>query len=77
MTVKITLSCDGCDAETGPHNLPRREFHSFNGKGYGFGVWHHPGLDDVPFPDGWLHSDPITGCTYCPECWADIMRETA
>jgi hypothetical protein len=72
VTVKIVLSCDGCDVETGPHHLPHREFRSFTGRGYGFGVWHYPGLDDVPFPQGWIHSDPITGLTYCPDCWAYI-----
>ena len=73
MTVNITLSCDGCHKETGPHLLPHRKFNSFNGKGYGFGVWENPGIDDVPFPEGWHYSDPISGCTYCPECWAEII----
>lgn len=76
MTVEITLSCDGCFVETGPHRLPRREFQSFSGKGYGFGVWTKPGLDDVKFPDGWLYSDPVSGCTYCPNCWASIVAES-
>lgn len=75
MTVNIHLTCDGCFAETGPHRLPRREFRSFDGKGYGFGVWHDYGIDDVPFPDGWLYSDPVTCCTYCPECWAEIVSD--
>lgn len=73
MSVKITLSCDGCHVETGPHILPHRKFNSFNGKGYGFGVWDHPGIDDVQFPEGWLYSDPYSGCTYCPKCWASIV----
>ena len=82
MTVKITLSCDGCHVETGPHRLPHREFNSFDGKGYGFGVWNNPTIDNVQFPDGWIRSDPYTGCTYCPKCWAeivvdDVVAETA
>lgn len=71
MTVKITLSCDGCHCETGPHRLPHREFHGFNGKSHGFGVWVNATLDDVT-PEGWVRSDPHTGCTYCPTCWAEI-----
>lgn len=80
MTVKISLSCDGCFAETGPHILPHRTFRSFDGRGYGFGVWEYPGIEDAPFPEGWLHSDPHSGCTYCPACWEEITaceRETA
>lgn len=77
MTVNITLSCDGCHEETGPHRLPHREFRSFDGKGHGFGVWVHPTLEDVPIPEGWLMSDPYSGCTYCPVCWADIMKEAS
>ena len=77
MTVRITLSCDGCHVETGPHTVPHRQFRSFNGKGYGFGVWQHPTLDDAPFPEGWVRSDPYTGCTYCPECWAEIEAPTS
>ena len=73
MTVKITLSCDGCHVQDGPHMLPRRQFKSFNGSGHGFGTWTEPGLKDVAFPDGWIVSDPYTGCTYCPPCWAEII----
>lgn len=72
MSVYITLSCDGCHVETGSHRLPHRKFRSFSGKGHGFGVWEYPTLDDVKFPEGWLMSDPFTGCTYCPKCWAEI-----
>lgn len=76
MAVKITLSCDGCHVETGPHRLLHREFHSFSGRGHGFGVWKEPTLDDA-VPDGWVRSDPYTGCTYCPTCWAEIEEVAA
>lgn len=77
MSVQITLSCDGCFVETGPHRLPHREFRGVSGKPWGFGVWHYPTLDDVPFPKGWVRSDPYTGCTYCPKCWAEIEGAAA
>jgi hypothetical protein len=75
MSVKITLACDGCFKESGPHMLPHREFKSFDGRGYGFGVWTDPGLRDVPIPAAWVMSDPYTGCTYCPDCWAEITAD--
>lgn len=77
MTVNITLSCDGCFKETGPYQLPHRQFQSFNGKGHGFGIWNTPSIEDIRFPEGWIYSDPYTGCTYCPECWNDIIKDTA
>ena len=24
-------------------------------------------------PQGWVAFDPYTSCTYCPECWAEIV----
>jgi hypothetical protein len=76
MSVKVTLSCDGCHVETGPHRLPHREFHSINGRGHGFGVWKEPTMADVT-PESWVLSDPYTGCTYCPTCWAEIAEGEA
>lgn len=77
MTIRIILSCDGCHIDAEPCNLPHRKFNSFSGKGYGFGVWTNPGIEDVPFPEGWVPVDPYTGCTYCPKCWAEIEGEAA
>jgi len=25
-------------------------------------------------PDGWVWRDPYTHATYCPDCWASILR---
>lgn len=74
MTVSVTFQCDGCSTETGPHTVPHRKFRSFDGKGWGFGVWEDYGIEHV-VPDGWIYPDPYTGCTYCPECWDSIVRE--
>lgn len=71
MTTRLHLRCDGCDAET--HTAPiRKEFVSVNGRGYGFGSWREPDLDASVLPTGWVWSDPVTSCTYCPDCWKQI-----
>jgi len=70
MTVKITFCCGGCHDEA-PAILPHRTFNSVNGKGYGFGTYTTPVVEDV-VPDGWVYPDPYTGTTYCPKCWAEI-----
>lgn len=73
MGTRIHLKCDGCNAET--YTAPvRRIFHSFNGKGYGFGRYEEPNVDKAVEPTGWVWSDLI-GCTYCPTCWAEINSE--
>jgi hypothetical protein len=73
MSTKIHLVCDAqCGNE---HSVEvRREFHSFSGRGYGFGTYHVPSIDEAVKPTGWIWADLI-GCTYCPECWAEIMAE--
>lgn len=75
MSVFVTFECDGC-SETDRVPVPHRKFHSFDGKGYGFGVWEEKGLKDV-IPDGWVYPDPFTGCCYCENCWGGIISETA
>lgn len=71
MSTRIKMECDGCGSahETEP---VKAEFHSFNGRGYGFGKWHEPSINDAVSPTGWVWSDPYTCCTYCPSCWAEI-----
>jgi hypothetical protein len=70
MTVRVTFECGGCDRQESAY-LPHRQFNAFNGKGYGLGVWVNPTIETV-VPNGWVYPDPHTGCTYCPDCWAEI-----
>lgn len=74
VSTTIHLKCDGCSAEADTEPL-RRVFHSFNGKGYGFGTYEEPTVDKAVEPTGWVWSD-IIGCTYCPECWKSINSES-
>ena len=76
MTTKLLLSCDGCHAKVTSERWLQRRFNSFSGKGYGFGVWEHDTPQDIA-PEGWIISDPYTGCTYCPECWVEITKDEA
>ena len=69
----IVLTCDGCDAKV-EAQIEQRQFHSFNGKGYGFGTYTNPTIDDALEPTGWMYDDPYTGCEYCPTCWAEIKH---
>lgn len=73
---RFSLSCGGCDeqVEIGPLLINNR-FHGFNGKDYGFGVYHieWPNLEALA-PEGWVAFDPYTQCCYCPECWASIVE---
>jgi hypothetical protein len=75
--VKVEYHCGGCDTvATAPDQIIRREFESFSGRGHGFGGYHvKPSIDGVVVsaaPEGWCPFDPVTSCTYCPECWASI-----
>lgn len=71
MSAYVQISCDGCDKEARSERVSRT-FNSFNGRGYGFGRWHIPSIEEVASQIGWVVFDPYTGCTYCPECWAEI-----
>lgn len=71
MTTHIKLTCDGCDATTDTARV-KAEFHSFSGRGYGFGKWREPSISEAVAPTGWVWSDPVTACTYCPTCLAEI-----
>ena len=74
MSVTITLTCDGCGSSV-PGGRIRREFQSFSGRSHGFGgasnkiKWDHP--------EGWMPFDPYTYCTYCPDCWREIVGKEA
>lgn len=71
MTVTVQFECGGCFAKASGTKWLEREFHSFSGKGRGFGVHRYTTPQDVA-PEGWVAFDPYTGCCYCPECWASI-----
>ena len=74
MVMTLRLVCDGqCGAEVETERF-RREFHSFNGRGFGFGQYVET-TKEVLVPKGWVDLDPYTGCTYCPECWAEITAD--
>lgn len=74
--ITLTFSCDGCNAEAKGTRWLGREFKSLSGRGYGFGSYRYDTAQDVA-PLGWVSFDPYTGCTYCPECWAEIVRHKA
>lgn len=74
MTCKLLLSCDGCHIEATSEKWITSRFRSFDGKGWGFGVWETDTIEDIK-PDGWIVHDPLTACTYCPECWAEINAD--
>ncbi len=76
MSVKIKFECDGCQATADGKRSARRHFESFDGKGWGFGVWKHDQIFDLT-PDDWIAFDPYTGCCYCPKCWAEIEATSA
>jgi len=71
MTTKLLMSCDGCHIKTTSEKWFSRTFRSFDGKGWGLGVWEETEAKDI-VPNGWILMDPYTGCTYCPKCWAEI-----
>ena len=75
MSTFIKMECGGCDAK---HEVRvSRTFQSFSGRGYGFGTYHYPTIEQAVEPSGWVWADPYTGCTYCPKCWAEIESNAA
>lgn len=76
MPARLFLSCDGCHTETKSEKFLARRFIGVTGRSYGFGRWEHDTPQDIA-PEGWIVSDDATGCTYCPECWAEILAEVA
>lgn len=76
MSTTLHLKCDGCDAEAHTPRI-KKEFVSVSGRGYGFGSWQMPNVDEVTAAMGWQWSDPYTSCTYCPTCWEDIQSGKA
>lgn len=71
--IDVTFKCMGCRAEVTVRNAIQNKFHSFNGKGHGFGVRRETRVSEI-CPAGWIPFDPYTQVTYCPACWADIER---
>jgi hypothetical protein len=76
MATTLHLKCDGCTAEVHSDRI-KMEFVSFSGRGHGFGTWKAPDLYEVTQPLGWMWSDPVTSCTYCPACWEQINSSDA
>ena len=75
MSVTLTYSCGGCNAKADGVRPMRREFRSFSGMTYGFGVATWADTPETLAPKGWMASDPWTYCTYCPECWRSIVEK--
>lgn len=73
MSVHCVYECSGCFAKAEGRTM-ERHFDSFNGKGYGFGVYRYDTAQDAA-PDGWMAYDPHTGCTYCPACVNEVFGE--
>lgn len=74
MSMTLKLECDGqCGAFIETERF-RRWFRSFDGKGWGWGVWEETEVKDL-IPEGWQGLDPYTGMTYCPTCWAEIIGD--
>jgi len=68
------MTCDGCFTTVETDRV-KAEFHSYSGRGYGFGKWREPSISKAIEPTGWIWSDPYTACTYCPACWAKIEND--
>ena len=76
MSVKVLFECDGCEAKTEGTDWLHSRFISVSGRSYGIGSRHTDKAADVA-PEGWVAFDPYTGATYCPDCWASIIKESA
>lgn len=68
MSVKLLLSCGGCDTTATVGPLRRRAESVFGGSLCAV-VTDEP--EDLA-PEGWVMFDPYTYCTYCSTCWAEI-----
>lgn len=71
MSVYVTFRCGGCDAKAEGTSFISRENMEIMVNFYQRRPWN---VDEVA-PDGWVASDPYTGCCYCPTCWAEIEGE--
>ena len=70
MSVTIHAACTGCDATAEGGQIQARYVSTFGGS------IHH--IERTPIedaaPEGWVLFDPYTLTTYCPTCWALIVR---
>jgi len=73
--VTVKFSCGGCDATAYGTAALRMEFRSFSGRRWGFGSAIPSNTVEDVTPEGWVAFDPWTHATYCPECWASILRD--
>ena len=72
--ITLTFNCGGCNAVEKGTSWLKREFVSVNGKSHGFGSFQMVNTPQDLAPEGWIAFDPVTSCTYCPECWAEIEK---
>lgn len=74
MGVRVTFSCDGCEAEAPGLDLLRQIEVPAMGGGY-YVSTNKVALSEIT-PPYWVAFDPYTAMTYCPECWASIIGES-
>lgn len=74
MSVTLKFSCNGCDAVAEGTGRLCKEFLSFSGRDYGFGTLRWITKPEDVAPEGWIAADDYTYMTYCPACWAEIMK---
>lgn len=70
MSVKVIFDCDGCTATAEGTQSLRSRFEQVTPL---TGYWHPFRVEDAA-PEGWVPSDPYTGCCYCPDCWRGIEQ---
>lgn len=73
MPVRVKFKCSGCFTETEFFSI-KKIFTSFSGRDHGFGTYRTESIEEKA-PDGWVAYDPHTQCTYCPDCWKEIMKD--
>lgn len=74
----LRYRCSGCDAAEDRDTEIKHEFRSFSGKDYGVGSYSYLSQRELvreTVPQDWIPFDPYTNTTYCPKCWAEIVRE--
>ena len=73
MSVRVIFDCGGCNASAEGTQFLRKTWVQMSPM---FGRWEPFNVEDAA-PDGWVASDPYTGCCYCPDCWRGIVDEIA
>jgi len=76
MGIYLKLICDGCGVVVESEKRLESRFVSLSGRSHGLGRRVVNEIGPI-VPGGWESHDPLTGCTYCPECWAGITEGPA